>query len=240
MRASTRRTIAALCAALWLITGCGDDDDGGSKPDSGASGKGGSSGGGSGGSGGSAPSAIKPLGDNVAGDECTSADDCGGAMCATQVPGAAILSVAAPGGYCTGQCVTNTDCGAGGLCIGAFMGVVNGQCFASCTSDDECRDGYICAGGIMIAGIVVPETCRPKPATDQLQDGTAGDACTAATDCPGGTCAMMRGGFMGMGATTLPGGYCTGNCTEDSHCGSGGVCSPPLNAIEGLTGSCYD
>jgi hypothetical protein len=236
---SERRLVAALCASLWLIAGCGDDDDSSSgKADSGTSGRGGS--GSSGSSGSSAPdSGIKPLGDNVAGDECTSADDCGGAMCATQIPGATmILQTAAPDGYCTGQCLSNTDCGMGGVCVGAVPGVVNGQCFASCASDGDCRDGYVCARGLMVAGIVIPDSCRPKPMTDQLQDGTAGDACTAATDCPGGTCLMSRGGFMGMGATPLPGGYCTGNCTEDSHCGSGGVCSPPL--FQGLTGGCYE
>ena len=91
----------------------------------------------------------------------------------------------------------------------------------------------------MVAGITIPDTCRPKPDTDQLGDNVAGKPCMAAADCNGGSCLTVRGGFMGMGGTTmLPGGYCTGNCTEDSHCGEGGVCSPPL--LEGLTGSCFE
>ena len=91
----------------------------------------------------------------------------------------------------------------------------------------------------MVAGITIPDTCRPKPDTDQLGDNVAGKPCMAAADCNGGSCLTVRGGFMDMGGTTmLPGGYCTGNCTEDSHCGEGGVCSPPL--LEGLTGSCFE
>jgi hypothetical protein len=220
--------------ALLLLTACGDDDDqANAKPDAGSAG----SGAGSGGGGGSMiDSGIKPLGDGISGKECTSNADCDGARCATQVVGGAFQQVTAPGGYCTGACMTNADCGEGGAC-GTIAGLFTGDCFASCTSDSDCRDGYLCVLGGTIAGVTIPSTCRPKPATDQLDDDVVGKACTAATDCPGGSCLMMRGGFMGQGGTALPGGYCSGACLEDAECGAGGVCAPGL--LQGMAGDGY-
>jgi hypothetical protein len=240
MRGSTLGRVAALCATLWvpIAIGCGDDDDGGANKDAGTSGSG-ASGSGSGASGnGGSGSTITPLGDDVAGDACTGSSDCGGAMCATQVPGATmILQADAPGGYCTGPCMTDAQCGQGGACVGALAGLT-GQCFARCMSDDDCRDEYVCTMQQTLLGVTIPSTCRPKPATVQLGDDVAGKACTSADDCGGGMCAMMRG-IMGVASTPLPGGYCTGDCTEDAHCGGNGVCSPPLLPVQGLTGACY-
>ena len=83
----------------------------------------------------------------------------------------------------------------------------------------------------------MPNTCRPAPATDRLDDEVAGRACDEDGDCEGGRCATMRGGFMGQGGSELPGGYCSGACLEDSHCGSGGRCVP--SPLPGAAGSCY-
>jgi hypothetical protein len=236
MRGSTLGRVAALCGALWMLVGCGDDDDGGATKDAGTNG--GSSGSATSGSGGTNGPTITPLGDEVAGDPCMSSTDCGGATCATQVPGATmILQADAPGGYCTGPCMNDAHCGAGGACVGALAGL-NGQCFARCMTAEDCRDEYTCTMPQTLLGVMIPSTCRPKPSTVQLGDDVAGKACTTAEDCSGGMCAMMRG-IPGVASTPLPGGYCTGDCTEDSHCGGNGVCSPPLIPVQGLTGACY-
>lgn len=234
------RVVRLACACLMLVWlgACGDDDGESSTPDAGSRA----------GSGGSAGSSSNPLDsgmntvrlpDDTAGKACTNTTDCGGGMCATQISGTGILPMAlpAPDGYCTANCMTNADCGAGGVCILDVNANLGSRCYASCSGDDDCRDGYIC-GGVMIpgAGGFVPNSCRPAPATDQLEDGVVGDACSAVDDCPGGQCLTMRG-IMGFGGFALPAGYCSGDCLEDAHCGAGGVCvQPPL---VGGAGSCY-
>ena len=225
------------CALALLASACGDDD--GKHPDAGPDADAASPIAGSpaptAGTTGSGLPPIVPLGDDVAGKACTGAADCDGAMCATMVPGAAILPATAPEGYCTGECEVTTDCGSGGVCVGALMGLLRGGCFASCSADTDCRDGYFCTSPVTIAGINVPSTCRPKPATVQLEDGAAGQMCTAAADCAPGECVTTRTTLAGQ--ETLPGGYCTGACLEDSECGAGGICA--LTPIEGIAGGCF-
>lgn len=234
----TRVELRAFGCALWLLaaaSACGDDDGGGDAADAAStdgSADAGPSTGGTTGAGG-----IVPLGAGIAGKACTSNADCGGATCATQVTGATLLAAPAPDGYCTGECMVDADCGSGGACIGALANLLRGQCFATCTADDDCREAYLCSASVMIAGVTIPSTCRPKPATDQLEDGVAGQMCTSDDDCGGGTCLTMTVSLFGTGAA-LPGGYCSGQCLEDSHCGSGGVCAP--SPLQGLAGGCYE
>jgi hypothetical protein len=181
----------------------------------------------------SAPATRLP--DNTAGKACDEDSDCGSGTCAAEIIGAAAggALLPAPSGYCSAHCNTAVDCGAGGLCQDelADLDVSDSQCYAACTDDDDCREGYVCGGLPVLA-----RTCRPAPHADQLEDHVAGDMCSADADCPGGACSMLRPGIAGIGELVLPGGYCTGNCLEDQHCGEGGVCSPPLN---GAAGSCY-
>jgi Cys-rich repeat protein len=229
MRDATNRwVVLGLCCAALLLVGCGDDDgDDPSPPDAG----------GAGGSGGSSSDAGRmPLPDDTAGKPCTSDAECGGGRCADQLTGVGLVAgaLAAPGGYCTATCMSDVDCGGGGACILTIGMTVTGQCFATCEEMADCREGYQCGGGLELGGIVVPDTCRPAPATDQLDDGVAGDMCSEATDCPGGTCLSSR--MTLTGNTELPGGYCSGRCIEDAHCGEGGVCLPSLL---GGAGSCY-
>jgi hypothetical protein len=235
-----RIELRAIGCALWLLallgtaSACGDDDAGDKKdagPDASLAPDAGPSTGGT-----MATGGIVPLGAGIAGKACTSTADCGGAMCATQITGATLLAAPAPEGYCTGVCNADSDCGTGGACVGAIQNLVQGQCFARCGTDDDCREAYLCTASVMIAGITIPSTCRPKPETDQLEDGVAGTMCSADDDCGGGTCLTMAVSLFGQG-DPLPGGYCSGQCLEDSHCGSGGVCAPA--PIQGLAGGCY-
>lgn len=70
------------------------------------------------------------------GDACTTAADCGNTLC--------INREYTPGGYCSRQCTTSTDCPAGTACIpnGAATGV--NACFRLCTAAQDCRRGYDC------------------------------------------------------------------------------------------------
>jgi hypothetical protein len=73
------------------------------------------------------------------------------------------LDVDTPGGYCSGPCVNDGDCGPGGVCFGLapwieLFGVLpdgampggflsdSGQCLQPCDRDDDCRteDGHVC------------------------------------------------------------------------------------------------
>jgi hypothetical protein len=143
--------------------------------------------------------------------------------------------VTAPGGYCSGTCATDTNCGAGGVCVGAFGGYPTGSCEQSCKTNADCtRPEYNCAPGATRQGATAPSTCLPTPKTVQLADGIVGKACTANTECGAGTCETM------MGQRTVPGGYCTGACTQDSQCGANGICYRPTSAFGGnAAGSCY-
>jgi hypothetical protein len=220
--ADRRWVLGAWCAAM-LLCACGDDDDAPKDSGPGTDGR---------------DAGRTGLPDGTAGKACTSDAQCGGGMCATQIAGIDLTGTltAAPGGYCTATCMVDPDCGEGGACILTLSGAaaVTGECFATCTENADCRDGYVCGGGVTFPGLTVPNTCRPPPETDQLDDGVAGDMCSETADCPGGMCLTSRTGL--GGSTELPGGYCSGRCVEDAHCGADGVC---LAALLGGAGSCY-
>ena len=246
MKASVcQRMIVIACAVMLTSSACGDDDDSDSSvPDHTGMDGGpvsGSAASGSGGGGGTSTAPmtepITPLPDNIAGKACMSAADCGSGTCASQVTGAAFSPVATPGGYCTNVCDSDVDCGSGGACVGALAGILQGQCFAACAQDSDCREQYLCVAGLMILGVTAPSTCLPVPATDQLDDEVAGAVCETGADCGDGTCLTMRVGAFGQPGATLPGGYCTGDCLQDSECGGGGVCLS--SGAQGVAGSCY-
>jgi Cys-rich repeat protein len=208
--------MVTLClSSALLLAACGDDD-GGNDDDN--------QGGRSGSSGDGGTAGRSPLPADTAGKPCTGDGDCGSGTCETEVQGLDGQPAPAPGGYCMGSCATNADCGAGGVCVGAGMGQ-GGLCYEGCTTDADCREEYLCGP--------ITSTCRPAPPTDQLDDNTAGTECTADPDCGDGVCLTERG--MGGNATPLPGGYCSGACLEDAHCGAGGVCRRP----GGGAGACY-
>jgi hypothetical protein len=82
--------------------------------------------------------------DGIVGDPCSTSGDCGG------VPGAGRLCLTNlmgmlefPGGYCSADCTSSSECGTQGDCIdiGGFT-----YCAKRCTSASECRtgEGYSC------------------------------------------------------------------------------------------------
>lgn len=191
----------------------------------------------------------RELPSNTAGKPCEEDSDCGGGSCVTELAGPTAIfggaPVSAPGGYCTTRCSASEQCGDGGICVGAELGVLtgatgenaSGTCYSSCAADEDCREGYRCISALL--GVPIATTgggagsCQPAPETDQLQDGVVGTACSEADECAGGRC-MSMGGFPAN--TPYPQGYCSGRCLSDSDCGADGQCA---QSIDGSAGTCY-
>jgi len=146
---------------------------------------------------------------NEVGKACASKSDCGAGTCET--------GQEYPGGYCSGACVADADCGGKGVCLKDGYGS-GGSCFERCNVDTDCgRDasGYGCVDVGAASKI-----CAPK--ADPLPAGIVGKACTANTECGPGSCAAE----VGLPAVAAPGGYCSiTDCGgEDAQCGAGGEC----------------
>lgn len=122
-------------------------------------------------------------------------------------------------GYCTLECLVDTDCGAGAHCGAIPIGGGTGTCYLDCTTDADCRaDGYACSnydedpGGVLECGPAGTGT------------GIAGDPCVGLWECTGGTdagCYSPDQDFLG--------GYCTSTCMADADCGAGNHCTRALD-----------
>jgi hypothetical protein len=160
--------------------------------------------------------ATDKLEDGVVGIACESNGDCGGGLCFGKTPVGASL----PDNYCTGRCLSDEDCGAGGGCL-TFSGSGRaGTCFLRCKADADCeRPGYRCRP-------VSPEVDGCYPAPDALADHHAGKACEQSEDCGGGEawCAQALPFFGGADEADAPNGYCTQSCSLDRDCGEGAQC----------------
>lgn len=162
----------------------------------------------------------------VVGKECMGEADCGGGWCMANSQ-----LTQFPGGYCTGNCLANSDCGEGAECSQGFGGP--GTCYRTCEADGDCgREGYRCRGNTF-----APNSAkRCVPGMEPLADGIVGSECTADDDCGGAamSCITMNGDRV------LPGGYCSGGCVEDVDCGAGAFCVGSVGSIGGAgTGFCY-
>ena len=214
--------IAAVIVSALGATACGGDEDNGGTSGQGAGAAGvGATGGSAAGSGGSAP--VMPLPPDTAGKACASDTECAPGTCAMMVEGLDGMPLTAPGGYCMGNCMTSADCGSGGTCVPSIAGGGAGLCYDMCSGNMDCREGYVCGP--------LTSTCRPAPPTDQLTDNQAGLPCTGDAECGDGTCLTTL-----VSGDPFPGGYCSGACLMDSHCGGGGVCWLGF----GTAGRCYD
>jgi hypothetical protein len=162
------------------------------------------------------------LGDGVVGAMCAADGDCGDGRCLR-------MSNASnyPGGYCTGRCLEDADCGKNGSCTPGLAGGA-GTCYLRCAGDSDCkRDGYRCRA-------TATATMQCVPGAAPLPDNVSGRACTADADC--GNAAMSCGTRLGRYAA--PGGYCSQRCVDATDCGAGGVC---VGGRGGTTaaGTCY-
>jgi hypothetical protein len=186
MRAVFRCTTLMVCVLMALPIGplaCGDDDgseeNAATDPEAGAA----AAGSAADASADAATAMTKPLSARTAGKACAADAECAPGTCATTLrflPGSS--GMVAPGGYCTGTCKTDEQCGEGGTCRGSYadlsgMGVVDGRCLATCSADGDCRMGYRCRnplGQAIMPGAAMPvmgtasfaglPTCQPGPA----------------------------------------------------------------------------
>ncbi len=73
------------------------------------------------------------------GDACTSAADCGGAVCLTRD--------FTPGGSCSTSCVLDAptnSCPTGSTCVKDALGQGTAGCMRTCNPHMTCRTGYQC------------------------------------------------------------------------------------------------
>jgi hypothetical protein len=177
--------------------------------------------------------ATDKLSGEVVGSACTEDAACSGGRCLTTAAGGMTTY---PGGYCTGRCLTDTDCGAGATCAPG-LGGGTGTCYRGCATDVDCaREGYRCRARAGAPGGTAVRQC--VPGSEPLADGIVGNACTGDTDCGGVamSCTTTTRGAMGT-TTTYPEGYCSARCIEDIDCGAGGVCVGGFAGI--AAGNCY-
>jgi hypothetical protein len=169
---------------------------------------------------------TQQLEDGVVGKPCEKHSDCGTGRC--QRAGAMLTY---PGGYCSGACLQDSECGSEGVCTPPAAGGA-GTCSLRCAADGDCREGYRCRSSS--SGQL---QCVPGAAP--LPDGVVGNACRADKDCGGAamSCAARLGN-----ADTI-GGYCSQTCVDASDCGTGGACvgglTGALAGLLGSTSSCY-
>ena len=117
------------------------------------------------------------------------------------------------GGYCTRNCSSDSECGAGGHCgpINPDAGV--GVCFKSCSTNADCpRAGYECFDFDNNGD----RECAPTGTGNRA----VGEACDTVGDCSGG-----QGASCLLAPTVLRDGYCSRRCTSSADCGSGAHCS---------------
>jgi hypothetical protein len=136
-----------------------------------------------------------------------------GASCGTDVDCTSGLvcrhGAAYPGGYCSMECTSDSDCAAGG-----FAFCQSGYCVRNCTTDTDCgRWNYIClaesSGGRKYCSIAPDVGSQCRTSAIGPQDGD----CSFSLDC--------------MTGNDWPGNYCTADCAANADCParSGSVCT---------------
>jgi hypothetical protein len=86
---------------------------------------------------------VVQLGDGVVGTACTSDTTCAPGECAANIN----IFESFPGGYCTGKCLVDKDCGASGVCYkDPFTSALGaeGRCLLGCSTNASCRSGQVC------------------------------------------------------------------------------------------------
>jgi hypothetical protein len=172
---------------------------------------------------------TQKLADGLVGNPCEKHSDCGEGRCQR-----ASGMLAYPGGYCSGACLEDADCGAQGICTPPATGGA-GSCSLRCEADSDCREGYRCRS--------VSNQLQCAPGAKPLPDDVVGQACESDNDCGGN--AMSCASLLGNVATVA--GYCSQPCVDASDCGAGGACigalpaelPPELAGLLGMSASCY-
>ncbi|MFT6395807.1 MAG: hypothetical protein ACJAYU_000549 [Bradymonadia bacterium] len=142
------------------------------------------------------------------GGECVIDSDCRTGFCDRTVPG----------GYCTGECETSSECGMGGHCEFGF-------CFRSCLSNRECRSAeFQCWAVSEEQGVCSFNVDAATPTAPNI-----GEPCRAAVECaaPEGLerFCIAEQDLQGN-QTGYSGGMCVAlGCEHDSQCGEGERCA---------------
>jgi len=155
------------------------------------------------------------LGAHQTGARCSKDADCGDGYCEQAQD--------KRGGYCSGLCIADANCGAGGVCVRGIYGS-RGTCEEACQVDSDCQNDLMGWG------------CGPEKLCIREADPlpSVGAPCSPATeehDCGDGSCRTQ-----GLYGEVYPDGYCIGSCDEDSDCGADGVCINLLTCLR----SCRD
>ncbi len=103
------------------------------------------------------------------GDRCSSDYSCmgvpsSGRMCLTDLFG----YITFPGGYCSGSCTTDAECGPLGDCVSFYGG--GSYCLRNCSSPTDCRtvEGYSCSS--LPGGMGGPYCLPPFDSSDAPSD----------------------------------------------------------------------
>jgi hypothetical protein len=84
------------------------------------------------------------LANGTVGKACSTNDMCAPGECITSLN----IALALPAGYCTGKCLSDDQCGAGGVCykdLGSAFFKLEGRCLLACSgSASGCRAGQEC------------------------------------------------------------------------------------------------
>lgn len=168
---------------------------------------------------------------SIAGAACSNDADCGPGRCDSEDPHGAGRY---PGGYCSGRCLQDSDCGDAGRCR-QQVGEVVGACYRVCETDPDCgREGYRCREQSPDGAKICQPGAKPLP------DGVVGQACDDDSAC-GGAAMSCASQTTYPSPMALPDGYCSQSCVDGSDCGSGGACSLDLGAFKpgDRSGMCY-
>lgn len=172
---------------------------------------------------------------------CGTNESCVGGDCRPTCGGTQRLC----GGVCVNTSTDNANCGACGVACSGSTSCRNGACVTPTpgpcgpsTPNGTCPDGQSCIGGAC-CGQPCGSVCCSTGSTC-VRDGSGNLACArrcqASSECAGSTgcCAMLyndAGRDVGYGAclTATPGvTYC--RCATQAECGSGGGCTPLIDA----------
>jgi hypothetical protein len=169
------------------------------------------------------------LSGQTAGAMCAMNGDCGSGMCVTTDA----LGTTYPGGYCSGRCSTDADCGEQAACGLGPSGSTVGACYRTCKADADCgRAGYRCRSADAATKLCVP-------GVGPLPDQKAGSPCTSDADCGGAAYSCTMQLTSGDVQRTAPGGYCSLYCVDDADCGAGGSCVGGPGSGATASGICY-
>ncbi|HEX6245609.1 MAG TPA: hypothetical protein VFZ61_32015 [Polyangiales bacterium] len=123
------------------------------------------------------------LPDGVVGKPCTMAAQCTPGACDRDIN----LLIQFPNGYCSGGCLSDGQCGKGGVCYknpGAELLKLEGRCLLGCSGPSDCSNGLVCRSSQLLLESTprnyclppVPDAGTPGPDASGPDAGAGADA----------------------------------------------------------------